>query len=418
MGFEGERTVALSRSRICAVLVAFAAVMLVMLLTANPAWAQAVLTVNKTGSPGTVVAGEEITYTIVVTNTGTDPALLTTLTDDLPDEVTLVPGSATTTQGTCVESPDAVPPAREVTCALGTLDPGRSATITIRATATTPGTAVNTACANTNPTISPDVCDTATTTIVPELEIVKLDRPDPVRTGDLLLYTIRVTDVGGGGATNVVVTDLINFDNVDFVEIDSADFDCVRNADRIRCTGGTIAPGDDSTIELVVRPRREGTLRNTATVGVGGFVIDEATTTTTVRDDAPANPNDPNNPNNPNNPNAPNNPNNPNTPNDGTNNGDGNGDGAIAADNDGNTASAGGVSLTCEQLIKLSEGGGAAATQYSTEVSQRCEGSANVLAGTVPGKTLANTGGPPFGLLVASLLLVGGGLLVRATLRR
>lgn len=80
--------------------------------------------------------------------------------------------------------------------------------------------------------------------------------------------------------------------------------------------------------------------------------------------------------------------------------------------------SAGGVNLTCEQLIKLAEGGGAAATQYSTEVSQKCEGSANVLAGTVPGKTLANTGGPSLGLIVASLLLVGGGLLVRATLRR
>lgn len=95
-----------------------------------------------------------------------------------------------------------------------------------------------------------------------------------------------------------------------------------------------------------------------------------------------------------------------------TNTGDG-------ANNDSNrdAASAGAVNLTCEQLIELVEDD-AAAGQYITEISQRCEGSANVISGTVPGKLLADTGGPLPGLLMLGLLLTGGGLLLRSSLRR
>lgn len=78
---------------------------------------------------------------------------------------------------------------------------------------------------------------------------------------------------------------------------------------------------------------------------------------------------------------------------------------------------AGSVDLTCEQLIELVEDE-VAAGQYITEISQRCEGSANVVVGTVPGNTLANTGGPLFGLLAVGLFLTGGGLLLRSSLRR
>lgn len=87
-------------------------------------------------------------------------------------------------------------------------------------------------------------------------------------------------------------------------------------------------------------------------------------------------------------------------------------------------ASAGEVNLTCEQLIKLVEDGNAGQGQYGgrdalvVELTQRCEGSANVIAGTVPGKLLADTGGPLPGLLMLGLLLTGGGLLLRSSLRR
>lgn len=70
------------------------------------------------------------------------------------------------------------------------------------------------------------------------------------------------------------------------------------------------------------------------------------------------------------------------------------------------------VDLTCEQLIELVEDE-AATGQYITEISQRCEGSANVISATVPGGKLSDTGGPPLWLLMASLFLIGCGLATR-----
>jgi len=42
----------------------------------------------------------------------------------------------------------------------------------------------------------------------------------------------------------------------------------------------------------------------------------------------------------------------------------------------------------------------------------------DVVPGTDPGGDLADTGGPLFGFMVAGLLLTGGGLLLRSTMRR
>lgn len=100
-----------------------------------------------------------------------------------------------------------------------------------------------------------------------------------------------------------------------------------------------------------------------------------------------------------------------------TDSGDTNNDDDTNGDSNRDAASAGAVNLTCEQLIELVEDG-AAAGQYITEISQRCEGSANVITETIPGKSLADTGGPVPGLLVAGLLLTGAGLFLRASLRR
>lgn len=80
--------------------------------------------------------------------------------------------------------------------------------------------------------------------------------------------------------------------------------------------------------------------------------------------------------------------------------------------------------LTCNQLINMGQyaeenGIGNITGQYA-DLTQNCDiRGGDVIAGTIPdGAELADTGGPSLGLLVASLLLVGGGLLLRATIRR
>jgi len=95
------------------------------------------MAITKTGAPNPVKQGNTLTYTLTVTNNGPSDASNVTATDTLPAEVSYV--SATPTQGTCSQA------AGTVTCLLGTMTNGATATITIAVTAVTRSSAVNTA---------------------------------------------------------------------------------------------------------------------------------------------------------------------------------------------------------------------------------------------------------------------------------
>ncbi len=95
------------------------------------------LSVVKVDTPDPVTVGATITYSVTVTNNGPQDASLVTLTDTLPLSVSYV--SAVGSQGSCTQS------AGVVSCALGSLANGASATVTIIATATASGTVTNTA---------------------------------------------------------------------------------------------------------------------------------------------------------------------------------------------------------------------------------------------------------------------------------
>ena len=86
------------------------------------------LSMTKADAPDPVAVGGSLTYTLTVTNNGPDPSTNSTVTDALPAGVTFV--SATPTQGSCSEV------AGTVTCILGPLAGGASATIAIVVTVT------------------------------------------------------------------------------------------------------------------------------------------------------------------------------------------------------------------------------------------------------------------------------------------
>jgi uncharacterized repeat protein (TIGR01451 family) len=94
------------------------------------------LAITKSDSPDPVVVGNQLTYTLVVTNNGPDPATNAVVTDSLPSEVTFV--SATSSQGTCSGS-------NPVTCQLGTMPVGATVTIVIVVKANVAGKITNTA---------------------------------------------------------------------------------------------------------------------------------------------------------------------------------------------------------------------------------------------------------------------------------
>src|SRR6185436_8813521 len=101
-------------------------------------YASADLVVTKNANVSTVAVGGSVTYTINVTNNGPLTATGIVVTDPLPPGQTAT--SATSTVGTCSG-------VGVVTCNVGTLGAGNSATITIVVTANNGGTQVNTATA-------------------------------------------------------------------------------------------------------------------------------------------------------------------------------------------------------------------------------------------------------------------------------
>ena len=107
------------------------------------------LSLTKSDSPDPVAENATLTYTVEVQNAGPDPATNVTVTDNLDSQVT--PGSATATVGTCDTQ------GKKVTCELGTLANGASATITIQVTPKKTGQITNTA------SVTSDVTDPVAT---------------------------------------------------------------------------------------------------------------------------------------------------------------------------------------------------------------------------------------------------------------
>jgi uncharacterized repeat protein (TIGR01451 family) len=101
-------------------------------LTARPAD----LSIAKADAPDPVTEGRDLTYTLTVTNNGPGPATGVTVVDDLPGD--LAARSSSASQGSCSGT-------TTVTCTLGDLASGASATVTIVIRPGSPGSITNTA---------------------------------------------------------------------------------------------------------------------------------------------------------------------------------------------------------------------------------------------------------------------------------
>jgi len=172
--------------------------------------ARADLSVAKADDPDPVRAGENITYTLTVTNSGPSDAQDVTLTDTVPANTTFA-GFVNITQGIAVFS------AGVVTADFGTITAGASATLVFVVTvsaATPDGTLISNTADVTATTTDPDLLDnsiTQTTAVNAEadLSVVKTDSPDPVIAGNDLTYTIIVTNNGPSDAQSVDLSDVL-----------------------------------------------------------------------------------------------------------------------------------------------------------------------------------------------------------------
>ena len=209
--------------------------------TVNPP--QADLTITKMDSPDPVLAGQNITYTIEVTNAGPQTAENVQVTDTLPAGTTLI-----STTG-CAEDPNGVP-----TCTLGDIGSGMSKMYTIVASvdSSVTGALANfaTVTSDTDDPIPGNNSANATTTVDTEADLViaMTDNPDPVIAGNQLTYTITVTNGGPSDAQNVVVTDTLPAG----VTFDSTS-GCSEDPNGVpTCTLGTIAAGASKMYTITV----------------------------------------------------------------------------------------------------------------------------------------------------------------------
>ncbi len=164
------------------------------------------LAITKTDLSDPVLAGDDVTYAITVTNLGPSDAAGVVVTDTLPGAVTFV--SATPSQGSCSQA------ASVVTCPLGVVPFGATATITIVVTTTIDGPITDTATvsATTSDPVPANDTDSETTTVTPaaDLRIAKTDGVASVVAGTSTTYTITLTNDGPSTEpAGVVITDVI-----------------------------------------------------------------------------------------------------------------------------------------------------------------------------------------------------------------
>jgi uncharacterized repeat protein (TIGR01451 family) len=175
-----------------------------------PGAEQADLAITATDNPDPVNASAPLTYTLAVSNSGLDTAVVVTVTDLLPSRAAF--GSVSGEGWNCDHAGGVV------TCSRPTLAVGVAPGIVIAVAAPASGGTISNTAWVTSTTTDPDLTDNASTeqTIVTppaaeqaDLSIAKADGPDPVSASATLIYTLTVSNGGPYTATDVTVIDML-----------------------------------------------------------------------------------------------------------------------------------------------------------------------------------------------------------------
>lgn len=223
------------------------------------------LSLTKGASPATVVVGENVTYTINVSNAGPSQATGVTVLDQLPAGVSFV--SSTPSQGSYSSATGIWD--------IGTIAAGGVQSLTIVATVTVAGPKTNTAQVQTAEQPDPDSTpgngvededDQETVTIQApqiDLELTKSADKSSVVVGEQVVFILNLTNLGPSQATGVVVEDFLPV-GISFVESNATQG--TYSSQTGLWTVGTIAGGASPTLTITGRVDTPGEKTNTAQV--------------------------------------------------------------------------------------------------------------------------------------------------------
>lgn len=225
------------------------------------------LELTKSDDPDPVAVGATLTYTLVATNTGPNLATGVIITDTVPASLTGV--TATSPDATCTVS------GRLVTCTVGELAVGETATVTISGTTTTDGRITNTAAVageRPDPETDDNTAVEETTVGVggggnADLSILKADSPDPVAVGQTLTYTLTVSNGGLATATGVTVTDNLPASvTLESATVTTGSGTCTSSGQTVVCELGDIEDDETAVVTLEVTPTATGTITDSVVV--------------------------------------------------------------------------------------------------------------------------------------------------------
>ena len=238
------------------------------------------LSITKTDSPDPVIAGNDLTYTIVVTNNGPNQATAATVTDTIPTGTTFV--SITSSQGTRTGTTTR-------TCNLGVIDAGSFATITlvvnvnVGTTGTVSNTATKTTSTPTDPTAGNNSATATTTVNAPNTAPVAIN--DTATTNEDTPYMFPAS---GAGSLKVNDTDTTNTNGqLTLTSVtDPPNGTAVLNLDgSVTYTPDPNYFGSDTFNYTVCDPGQDG---NAATTGDNLCDVGAVTMTVTSVNDAPS----------------------------------------------------------------------------------------------------------------------------------
>ena len=221
--------------------------------------ASADLAITKTDAPDPVSVGSNLTYTITVTNNGPNAATNVSVVDTLPASVSFV--SSTASQGSCSGT-------ATVTCNLGGIANGASATVSIVVTPGTAGTLNNTATVSATETDSNAANNSATTSttvtgVNADLAVSVSATPNPVSVNGTLSYSVQVVNNGPLNATGVTLTTNLSGSAFNFVSITPSQGSCTGTT-AATCSLGALANGANASVSVVVTPTAVGSVTLTA----------------------------------------------------------------------------------------------------------------------------------------------------------